>query len=57
MKGKLVLEHIRRKSTLLNKNRNTNWNGDILRINCFSHDVNVQQITEENGIQRRRIGP
>ena len=51
-----VLDHIGEKRILLNNilRRKTNWIGHILRRNCLLHDVIEGQITEVNGVGRRR---
>ena len=51
-----VLEHIRKKETLLNKNlrRQVNWISDILRTNCLVHDDNERQVMEQKGFGTRK---
>ena len=51
-----VLDRIGEKMTLLNNIlcRKANWIGHILRINCLLHDAIEGQMTEVNGVGRRR---
>jgi hypothetical protein len=51
-----VLEHIGEKRALLNNilSRKTNWIGHILRRNCHLHDAIEGQMTEVEGVGKRR---
>ena len=51
-----VLERIGEKRTLLNYTlrRKSDWIGHILRRNCLVHDAIQGQMTEMEGIRRRR---
>ena len=51
-----VLERIGEKKALINNTlcRKANWNGHILRRNCFLHDAIEEQMTEVKGVGRRR---
>jgi hypothetical protein len=51
-----VLERIGEKRTLLNNilRRKANCIGHVLRRNCLLHDDIEGQITEVNGVRRRR---
>ena len=50
-----VLDRIGEKRTLLSNilRRKANWIGQILRRNCFLHDVIEGQMTEKIGVERR----
>ena len=52
-----VLERIGEKRTLLNNilRRKANWIGQILRRNCFLHDVIEGQIMEVKGRRRTQV--
>ena len=54
-----VLERIGENMTLLNNilRRNVNWIGHILIRNCLLHEAIDGQITEVNGVGKRRIQP
>ena len=51
-----LLDPIGQKRTLLNNilRRKSNWIGHILRRNCLLHDAIEGQMTEVNGVGRRR---
>jgi hypothetical protein len=53
---KEVVERIKEKRKLLNNilRRKTDWIGHILTRNCLLHDFIEEQMTEVNGIERRR---